>query len=414
MLYAGEETKTQLNIKSPPKKTSRIEKKVNVYVVYILCFLVAIVSFSVLAHNLLSIDSSEDSVIESYISFTLLYNNITPISLFVTMDIIRILQVFFIQRLKKKQIKFKTGDINEDLGQVEYILTDKTGTLTENQLILQTCIIGNSKYTRENLYAYDHSYTMNDEEKSLYISTQSINESDNKDNSELLQTATSFSFQKLKYDLQTSGESSKFFEYLKCMALCNTIIPDIEKKSKFLGTSMDENALVETADELGIKLVSRSQDNCVAEINGTRECFQIIASSPFTSENKKSRILLKKQDNEYATLYVKGTCMEMMPLFHMSFQFKSEIEEQALSLQLIGQRTMILGFRILQKSEIKEFVSKLASCKNFPINREGRVEALYQEIESNLVYLGITGIDDIVTSETQETVINLHKAGIKL
>ncbi|CAG9335532.1 unnamed protein product [Blepharisma stoltei] len=418
VLYAGEETKTQLNIRSPPKKTSRIEKKVNEYVIYILMFLLIMVSWSVLAHFVLSTTDDTDTPFESYISFTLLYNNITPISLFVTMDIIRIIQLYFIQRDSNKEIIFKTGDINEDLGQVEYILADKTGTLTENKLCLQTCIIENTKYCREDPYSCDLSINLNDEEKGLYVSTQDNHDSTNyvseKNNSDFLQTGSSFNFQKLYENLTLSGEGTKLYEFVKCMALCNNTVPGQDANSEFVGTSMDENALVEAADELGINLISRNNDSCVLKMHGTKECFQILASSPFSSENRKSRILVKKQDHDIATLYVKGSVSEMLPLFNISPQLKYDIEEQSLALQLLGQRTILLGFRILKKDDYNEFLAKLDSCKNFPINREGRIESVYQELESNLVFLGTAGIEDIVTQETQNAIDNLKRAGIKI
>ena len=110
VLYSGRETKTQLNHHRTSRKTSRIEKDVNMWVLGILAVLLVLVVFSILAYFSLSISEwNELSIIEAFVVFTLLYNNIIPISLFVVMDIVRILQLFFIQIATRKKISFKTA-----------------------------------------------------------------------------------------------------------------------------------------------------------------------------------------------------------------------------------------------------------------------------------------------------------------
>ena len=75
----------------------------------------------------------------NFITFMILYNNLVPISLYVTMDMVKVIQTRFIQwdlhmynEPSDTPSIAKTADINEDLGQVEYVFSDKTGTLTEN------------------------------------------------------------------------------------------------------------------------------------------------------------------------------------------------------------------------------------------------------------------------------------------
>lgn len=112
--------------------------------------LLALNIFSILAYYFLSTSNyTNDTLPEVFVLFTLLYNNIIPISLFVAMDIVRVLQVLYIQTIMKKAVDFKTGDINEDLGQIEYMLIDKNGTITENEYSLHTCIVDNDLFVRK-------------------------------------------------------------------------------------------------------------------------------------------------------------------------------------------------------------------------------------------------------------------------
>ena len=82
------------SIKKPRKKISRLERTVNVWVIEILSFYFLLVTFSILALFLLSKDPHDDleyDVFESLYAFLLLYNNVVPISLFVVMDLSRML-----------------------------------------------------------------------------------------------------------------------------------------------------------------------------------------------------------------------------------------------------------------------------------------------------------------------------------
>lgn len=74
-----------------------------------------------------------------------------PIALYVSLDIVRVLQIYNISRdpnlTHERKIKCQTFTINEDLGQIGYVFTDKTGTLTQNQLIFKNFSIGGFQYS---------------------------------------------------------------------------------------------------------------------------------------------------------------------------------------------------------------------------------------------------------------------------
>jgi P-type E1-E2 ATPase len=72
-----------------------------------------------------------------------------PISLIVTLDIVKVLQSIYIQydeylisTVRHNRAKVMTRSINEELGQVKFIFSDKTGTLTCNKMELKELIVG--------------------------------------------------------------------------------------------------------------------------------------------------------------------------------------------------------------------------------------------------------------------------------
>ena len=158
------------------------------------------------------------------------------------MDIVRALQIYCMNKNSKGSIVFNTGDINENMGQIEYILADKTGTITENKLRLHTCMI--DFYLYETDHGIEHILTQNEENSMIEEKTPATEHV-------LLQS--------LQIALSKSAANQIIHNFFICMVVCNTVFPT---NSKFLGTSPDEVALIETAENLGIKLLSRSAKFC--------------------------------------------------------------------------------------------------------------------------------------------------------
>ena len=87
----------------------------------------------------------------SALRFVILFQVMVPIALYVSLDIVRVLQMYTIARDKNLKyehpISCRTFTINEDLGQIGYVFSDKTGTITQNRLIFKTVSIGGLQYS---------------------------------------------------------------------------------------------------------------------------------------------------------------------------------------------------------------------------------------------------------------------------
>lgn len=154
VIFTGEETKIRMNsIKNPRIKAPKLQKKINLVVAFMVCVVITLSCFSLMAQRLKYedyknqywyIDSEDAGIAATFMGFIIMYNTIIPLSLYVTMEIIKVVQMFLMQSdidmyhsPSNTPAEARTATILEELGQVSYIFSDKTGTLTDNMMIFK-------------------------------------------------------------------------------------------------------------------------------------------------------------------------------------------------------------------------------------------------------------------------------------
>ncbi|KAL4631215.1 putative phospholipid-transporting ATPase VB isoform X2 [Arapaima gigas] len=170
VVYAGHDTKAMLNNNGPRYKRSKLERKMNmdvllcVALLFFMCFIGGLGHF-IWLKTFPSIppfvppDSNNkyisDSLSGFYMFFTMiiLLQVLIPISLYVSIELMKVGQIFFItndtdlyDKETNKQVQCRALNITEDLGQIKYIFSDKTGTLTENKMVFRRCTIMGTEY----------------------------------------------------------------------------------------------------------------------------------------------------------------------------------------------------------------------------------------------------------------------------
>ncbi|XP_055585323.1 phospholipid-transporting ATPase IF isoform X2 [Uranotaenia lowii] len=169
-VYIGQNTKLALNSKMTSNKMSSSEGYINKYLVFFLVLLIAIVTVSFFMKRYNDRYHQEHNFylgeylatyrvsqfLQDFFSFLILFNYLIPISLYVTIEMAKFLGGFYLEwdhelfdEETDQPCIVNTSDINEELGQVSLLFSDKTGTLTKNVMIFQQCSINGRKYTQK-------------------------------------------------------------------------------------------------------------------------------------------------------------------------------------------------------------------------------------------------------------------------
>ncbi|EPY52470.1 P-type ATPase [Schizosaccharomyces cryophilus OY26] len=442
-LYTGCETRIQMNRGVTPSKRSRITRELNwtIFLNFLLLFLMCIISGmlrmvysarqnSAKVYEFYELSTATTSVpvqgIVSIFTCLILFQNLVPISLYITIDIVRTIQSFFIHsdiEMYDEKLDYpcspKSWNISDDLGQVEYVFSDKTGTLTQNVM--------NFKRTTINGIVYGEAYT--DATRGFERAhgrnniQQRLNEI-KEDRERMIELSrygnpatSSFVSSKLVRELHSTNEQSTHCrDFFTVLALCHSVVTDGHGDSLVYNSqSPDEEALVKAACDLGFILKSTKNKRYVVEILGKRSRFQVLDIIPFTSARKRMSIIIRDHEG-YINLYCKGA--DNVILRRLAGDNSEELIQKTIQdLSLFaaeGFRTLCVAQRRLEKKEYLEWKVKFNEANSALHDRNEKIDQVSNLIERELNLLGGTAIEDKLQDGVPETIDLLSRAGIKL
>ncbi|KAG8516028.1 putative phospholipid-transporting ATPase IF, partial [Galemys pyrenaicus] len=442
-IYTGMETKMALNYKSKSQKRSAVEKSMNTFLIIYLIILISEAIISTILKYTWQAEEKWDEpwynqktehqrnsskilrFISDFLAFLVLYNFIIPISLYVTVEMQKFLGSFFIgwdldlyHEESDQKAQVNTSDLNEELGQVEYVFTDKTGTLTENEMQFRECSINGIKYQEINGRLVPEGPTPDSSEGNLYLSGLS-----HLNNFSHLITSSSFRTSP-ENETELIKEHDLFF---KAVSLCHTVqISNVQidgigdgpwqsnlapSQLEYYASSPDEKALVEAAARIGIVFIGNSEEAMEIKILGKIERYKLLHILEFDSDRRRMSVIVQAPSGE-KFLFAKGAESSILPNCIGGEIEKTRIHVDEFALK--GLRTLCMAYRQFTSKEYEEIDRRLFEARTALQQREEKLATVFQFIEKDLILLGATAVEDRLQDKVRETIEALRMAGIKV
>ena len=388
VIYTGTECRAAMNNSTPRSKVGLIDWELNGITKVL--FLATVV-MSVIMVVLKGFDGPWYIYI---FRFILLFSYLVPISLRVNLDMGKIFYSWSIGRDKNiPGTQARSTTIPEELGRVSYLMSDKTGTLTMNQMIFKKLHLGNVAYSDD---TFDEIVSLI---KAEYAEGRRV----------------------------TRGKTgSKVTEAVLALALCHNVtpvyeaaegdtdVPEVDQAQgevTYQASSPDEVALVEWAGEQGLSLTARTlTEMTVTAPRGTTLGYDILQVFPFTSETKRMGIIVRDKSTGEIIFYMKGADVVMSAIVQYNDWLLEEVDNMARE----GLRTLVVAKKVLTEDQYADFEQRYQAAKLSVVNRSAQVAAVVESLQRDMGLLCVTGVEDMLQESVRLTLEMLRNAGIKV
>ncbi|XP_057448372.1 phospholipid-transporting ATPase 3-like [Lotus japonicus] len=442
VIFTGHETKVMMNSMNVPSKRSTLERKLDKLILtlfatlFVMCFIGAIGSaiFVNKKYFYLHLESSEEGsaqfdprnrfLVFLLTMFTLLtlYSTIIPISLYVSIEMIKFIQST--QYINKDLHMYhyetntpalaRTSNLNEELGQVEYIFSDKTGTLTRNLMDFFKCSIGGEIYGNGVTEIEKGIAERSGIKIKENVSPNAVRERGfNFDDARLMRGA---------WRNEPNPDSCK--EFFRCLAICHTVLPqgdESPEKICYQAASPDESALVIAAKNFGFFFYRRTptmiyvRESHVEKIGKIQEVsYEILNVLEFNSTRKRQSVLCR-YPNGRLVLYCKGADSVIYERLADGYNdIKKVTREYLEQFGSSGLRTLCLAYKELHPDVYESWNEKFIQAKSSLRDREKKLDEVAELIETDLILIGSTAIEDKLQDGVPACIDILQRAGIKI
>lgn len=394
IVYTGPECRAAMNNSTPRSKVGLIDWELNQLTKVL--FLATVV-LSVILVVLKGFDGPWYIYI---FRFILLFSYLVPISLRVNLDMGKIFYSWAIGRDKEiPGTQARSTTIPEELGRINYLMSDKTGTLTMNQMIFKKLHLGTVAYSDE---TFDE-----------------------------VVSAVAAEYREGKR-VSNSKSRNKVTEAVLALALCHNVTPVYEDeegedagesdipeadqavqsgKVTYQASSPDEVALVEWAGVAGLKLAARTlTELTLTAPQGTTLGYDILQVFPFTSESKRMGIIVRDKNTGEILFYMKGADVVMATIVQYNDWLIEEVDNMARE----GLRTLVVAKKILTEDQYTDFEQRYQAAKLSVVNRSAQVAAVVESLQRDMKLLCVTGVEDRLQDNVRQTLESLRNAGVKV
>ncbi|KAG4202795.1 hypothetical protein ERO13_A05G358900v2 [Gossypium hirsutum] len=446
VIFTGHDTKVMQNATDPPSKRTKIERRMDriIYVLFSTLILVSFIGslfFGIETNNDLSggnytrwylrpdkttvfFDPRRPAVAAFLHCLTglMLYGYLIPISLYVSIEICKVLQSIFINQdqamydeVMDRPAHARTSNLNEELGQVHTILSDKTGTLTCNSMEFVKCSIAGTLYGRG----------MTEVEIALARKRgEQLTEQAPIDASESKKSFKGFNFRDehiMDGKWVSEPQRDVIQKFFRVLATCHTAVPEVMGPDEIMyeAESPDEAAFVIAAREVGFEFFARNQTSIkLRELDPTSgirvdRVYELLHVLEFSSARKRMSVIVKNPENQLLLLAKGADSVIFERLSKEGRAYEERTKEHIEKYSEAGLRTMAVAYRELDNDEYKTWEQEFLKAKtSVSADRDVLMDELACQIERDLILLGATAVEDKLQKGVPGCIDKLARAGI--
>ncbi len=465
--YTGFRTKLALNSSSPPSKYSALNKMVDKLVLVIIavqiCFCIAAAvlaaqwqtSTGQFAAYLQISDSPGTVGVIAFFTYLILLSYVVPQTLMISLEVAKLVQGRWIEwdidlatdptRIQQTGAKARSTDQNDELGRVRWIMSDKTGTLTANEMKMMEAVVGgvpyqhvmqgtllqalrkadvqHSRLLSEYLFALALCHTVTIGE---VISEEQLRQKKNSPWKHLFTKMRSV-FKKSK--VPAALDESEIVRKAPTPNQSGVEMEEYKtgkwKDIIYKGSSPDEEAFVKFTLRNGFVFSSRVRD----EVEVTTEIdpdhpdphrFTLLHNLEYTSARAKMSVIVRDKTGQ-VVVYTKGADSAVLPLVNEKLTAPEMLRGTTDAIDQLaanGLRTLVVTRRTLEPEFYAAWAERLrrATTGDDGTSLDDRKQAqldLYTEVESELELVGVTAVEDRLQENVPECIAFFLEAGIR-
>ena len=438
VLNTGHDTKIMMSATATPSKSSNLEAaastEIKKIIIMVLLFCIAGATGQAVWNRVNNVGTvwyldwnpiTGSNWIQSLFYFLLLHASCIPVSLYVSMSLARSLQTFFMnsdlemyyERLDCPAM-VRTMTLNEQLGQISHIFSDKTGTLTCNIMDFRKASIAGTSYGVGITEIGKAAWKLQGKEVPPDVLAGEVMAK------ERSVPHVAFYCPTYDRDIKDMGslQFSKIEQFYRTLAICHDVIAErVDGQIKLSASNPDDEALVCAAQYFGFKFCDRREKLILLKVRGVDEAWELLDTIKFTSKRKRMSVVVRSPSGAIV-LMTKGADTAMIArlrpgqdaLQKTTIRHMEQYSVEGLRCLLVGTADISAARYASWSAEYRTASSDIAQLEKLKRDQDNDIERLEEQIEQDLELIGCTAIEDKLQDGVPECIAQLAAAQIKI